>query len=128
MEKEKYVPTRCWCWSPIKGAKLSALKNNKTLPEIEEYIKEHNAVVYYRQRFYESVYDVPFVQEYSIIHTFCCLNLGLFMEKEPHWRNMYIYKYTRPCGMKKPFLRRGRKGTLDISGYYESLSWRRSSL
>ena len=71
MEKEKYVPTRCWCWSPIKGAKLSALKNSKTIPEIEEYIKEHNAVVYYRQRFYESVYDVPFVQEYSIMHTFC---------------------------------------------------------
>lgn len=68
---DKYVPQRCWCWSPIKGAKLSALKHSKTLPEIEEYIKEHNAVVCYKNNLYDSVYDVPFVQEYSTTYTYC---------------------------------------------------------
>lgn len=69
--EEKYIPERCWVWSPIKGATLNALKNSMTLEEIENYLKEHNAVVCYRHQIYDSVYDVPFVQEYSTTYTYC---------------------------------------------------------
>lgn len=72
MEKEKkYIPERCWVWSPIKGATLNALKNSMKLHEIENYLKEHNGIIRYRGNFYESVYDVPFVREFSTCYTYC---------------------------------------------------------
>ena len=101
MGTKEYTPTRCWCWSNIKGAPLNATKNSLTLEEIETFLKEHNAVVCYKGQFYDSVYDVPFVQEYSTSFTYCfatgSISVAPTIDLVPKGTTIHWYSHGSGC-------------------------------